>query len=233
MHLNVLQENLAMLYLRLNGYFVSGFIVHARQSVKTQVDVLAVRFPHNSEPEREIPPSPYLQTSNDCIDFLICEVKSGRAELRFNKGLRENPVAIRTVLQWMGAFTQNEIDDLVEPVRQLLCASGSSQNCDIFHAIPCPREHQIRSVLFAPDRLTEPSPNEIRYVSGEELIGYIWKCLCPEGHRDKCGTRYDFGLWGSWEPIVRVFKDARRRSRPSMKDICGRLLGDKSARTTD
>jgi hypothetical protein len=42
------QEHLSTLYLRLNGFFVSGFIVHAQpgaeQSNKTQLDALAIRF---------------------------------------------------------------------------------------------------------------------------------------------------------------------------------------------
>lgn len=68
------QENLFSLYLRLNGYFVSGFIVHATVGTKTELDALAVRFPHHREPDREIGPDPVLETSGAVLDFLICEV---------------------------------------------------------------------------------------------------------------------------------------------------------------
>lgn len=44
-----IQETLVSLYLRLNGYFVSGFIVHAVYGVETELDVLAVRFPRHEE----------------------------------------------------------------------------------------------------------------------------------------------------------------------------------------
>lgn len=227
MRLNVIQENLAMLYLRLNGYFVSGFIIHAPgNSVKTQLDVLAVRFPYNSEPEREILPSPYLQTSSDRTDFLICEVKSGKSEPHFNDALCNDDAAIRSMLRWMGNFTEEEIDGLVAPVMQLL--SASSQESGAFRTALGPRQQQVRAVLFAPDK-PNPLPTEPMYVSGEELIGYIWACLCPEKPRSECATRYDFGLWSEFEPIVRVFKDAK--SKPSMNYICEKLLHEKDAKS--
>jgi hypothetical protein len=54
-----IQERLLHLYLRLNGYFVSGFIPHSHEHGKilTQVDALAVRHPFNCEPKRGIEPT--------------------------------------------------------------------------------------------------------------------------------------------------------------------------------
>jgi hypothetical protein len=111
-----LQETLVSLYLRLNGYFVSSFIVHApgvdKESNRTQVDALRVRFPYNSEPEREIRPSEYLQIPAGATDILLCEVKGGQAPLQFNQGLR-NHGAIRSVLRWIGTFEDKEMENLV------------------------------------------------------------------------------------------------------------------------
>jgi len=61
------QENLLALYLRLNGFFLSGFIVHSDVPGAniTEVDALAVRFPYNAEPEREIGPDPLLELSKE------------------------------------------------------------------------------------------------------------------------------------------------------------------------
>ena len=75
---SVLEEELLQLYLRLNGYFVTGFIVHSsiHGRNKTEVDALAVRFPYNAEPERGLGPSPLLEPSATLLDLLICEVKS-------------------------------------------------------------------------------------------------------------------------------------------------------------
>ena len=59
-------EALVGLYLRLNGYFTSGFIVHASEEKEakvrniTELDILAVRFPFNQEPGREVNPSKEL-----------------------------------------------------------------------------------------------------------------------------------------------------------------------------
>src|SRR5437867_493484 len=89
-----LQETLVSLYLRLNGYFVSGFIVHApgmnKESNRTQVDALGIRLPNNSEPEREVRPSEYLQLPTRQIDILICEVKGDKASLQFNEAIRSS-----------------------------------------------------------------------------------------------------------------------------------------------
>ena len=52
-----IQDTLVSLYLRLNGYFVSGFIVHASSGVGTEIDVLAVRFPQHEEPSGRFSPA--------------------------------------------------------------------------------------------------------------------------------------------------------------------------------
>src|ERR1700731_3077069 len=108
-----IQETLVSLYLRLNGYFVSGFIVHApgidSAGNRTQVDALAIRLPYNSEPEREVMPSEYLQIPTGTTDIALCEVKGGHEALQFNQGLR-GPDAIRSVLRWIGAFEEKEME---------------------------------------------------------------------------------------------------------------------------
>src|ERR1039458_9289476 len=72
------QEAMVTLYLRLNGYFTTGFIVHSPTParVMTQLDILAVRLPHNAEPDRLIECAPALDTWKNGIDFIIGEVKS-------------------------------------------------------------------------------------------------------------------------------------------------------------
>src|SRR5947208_601368 len=73
-----LQESLLHLYLRLNGFFVTGFIVHSpvRGNLRTEIDALAIRMGYHAEPERLIVPSSYfLGPAEGKIDLLICEVK--------------------------------------------------------------------------------------------------------------------------------------------------------------
>ena len=70
-------EILVQLYLRLNGYFTSGFIVHSDDwgRARTEVDCIAVRHPHYREPERQIEPSEFLGANEGKIDLILCEVK--------------------------------------------------------------------------------------------------------------------------------------------------------------
>jgi hypothetical protein len=97
-----IQETLVSLYLRLNGYFVSGFIVHASRGVGTEMDVLAVRFPKHQEPEREGQPCRYLAAPTDQIDFLLGEVKGGQ---RVSSSIR---LSVTTLNLFVLCFTVSE-----------------------------------------------------------------------------------------------------------------------------
>lgn len=114
------QETLVQLYLRLNGYFASGYIVHAAHGVTTELDVLAVRFPRHEEPERAILCSTHLGIPTEQIDFVVGEVKGGANPVNFNARFRNNSAAVRSVLQRFGAFTCGEIDRAVAAVPGLL-----------------------------------------------------------------------------------------------------------------
>lgn len=218
-----LQECLASLYLRLNGYFVSGFIVHSPQIDKktnrTQIDVLAVRFPHNSEPDRGVSPSEYLQISDDRTDILICEVKGGEEKLQFNRALRDDPHAVATTLRWIGAFTKPEINKLVKPVIDILSPQVHDTS-ESFREHAFGRRYRLRAVLFAPDR-PYPRRNQPRFIPGEELVSYLWRCFREDEPRLECATRYDYGLWGEYEGIVRCFKSVG--CKPTMQEIYGAL----------
>ena len=206
-----IQETLVSLYLRLNGYFVSGFIVHApgidSAGNRTQVDALAIRLPYNSEPEREVMPSEYLQIPTGTTDIALCEVKGGHEALQFNQGLR-GPDAIRSVLRWIGAFEEKEMERLLEPVREIL-TPRDPDTPEAFRTVRSADDrYQLRAILFAPDR-PEPRKNQTRYVGGTEIVEFINKCLRAQATRQHCATRYDFGLWGGlYEPIIRLAKGA-------------------------
>ena len=225
MEKNELQEQLATLYLRLNGYFVSGFIAHApiggKQTNRTQVDALAVRFPHNSEPERGIAQSECLQASSDKADVLICEVKGGREALQFNDALKNSPDALKSVLRWIGAFDESEIEKLAPQILKLITPNPKTTS-DQFAVIAAPRGFQLRCILFAPDRRA-PRHNQARYICGDEMVSYVWRCLCEGGPRPECATRYDFGLWGPYKAIVQFFKAAH--SKPTMEAVYDELVG--------
>ena len=224
-----IHEALASLYLRLNGYFTSGLIVHAPEdsgSTRTEVDVLAVRFPQNTEPEREVEPSPYLEVSTDHIDFIISEVKGGKKRLQFNAPLRQ-PQSIRAVLRWMGAFTPAEIDRLQADLLTLMQPREQAEPSH-FIEVPGPHGTRIRAILFGMDR-GMPKRNQPKYIPGTELMGFIWNCMRPEQPRPLSQTTYDFQLWGSlYEPVVRYFKSDGRHVPGSVRDLVQFVI-----RTTD
>ena len=114
------QETLVSLYLRLNGYFVSGFIVHAQNGATTEMDVLAVRLPRHQEPEREVQCCKHLAIPSNHIDFIVGEVKGGQGAVNFNARFRESPGAIKTVLHRFGAFDDPEISRVMVTVPALL-----------------------------------------------------------------------------------------------------------------
>jgi hypothetical protein len=217
-----IQETLASLYLRLNGYFTSGFIVHAPEDEaprpnRTEIDVLAVRFPHNAEPEREICPSACLDVPSDCTDFVIAEVKGGKEPLQFNRGLRR-PESLRSVLRWMGAFTESEIEGLIAALLPEMEPKELNVP-DHFVSVQGPRETRIRAILFGVER-GAPVRNQAKYIPGDELMKFIWACMRPDQLRTSCRTAYDFGLWGPlYVPLVRYFKDPGRQSPGSVSDL--------------
>ena len=215
-----LQELLATLYLRLNGYFTSGFIAHAPDNNLTEVDILAVRFPHNSEPEREIEPSPWLQIPPNRTDILLCEVKGENAHIQFNRALRNNSDSIAKIIRWIGLFQDNEVNKVAGRIQTIL-VTQPVQTPNFFRGDDFPEKSaSIRGVLFAPDE-GMPEPNQPRFIPGEEILQFIWSCLCPDHERPFCDVRYDFGLWGGFQDIVKYFKDrkANGMTQGSMQDL--------------
>jgi len=204
------QENLFSLYLRLNGYFVTGFIVHASDGSKTEMDTLAVRFPHHREPEREISPSRVLDISDSLVDFLVCEVKGGKEDINFNTSFRDDLEAITSVLNRLGAFTDEEISEFVPQIHDVL-RPEEIQRSKTFPTINVPRiNSRLRFLLVAPDQ-KRPTENQKPYIFGDDMISYIWGCFRPEVQRQHCDVRYNWNLWGEqYIKLVKYFKDKKR-----------------------
>jgi hypothetical protein len=198
-----IQEALLQLYLRLNGYFVSGFIVHSPEHGKnvTQVDALAVRHPFNKEPGRVIGPSPFLNPKG--TDLLICEVKSRNQQLQFNEPLRESNDAIKDVLRWAGLFDDEETTRIAGELKTLLQPATSAPKAE--RGVQGAREVTVRPLLCSPER-RGCRPNQPWFLCGGEIFSFIAKCLNPEIARESCSARYDTKLWGWLSPLVDYFK---------------------------
>jgi len=216
------QEAVVTLYLRLNGYFTSGFIVHSEVpgENKTELDVLALRLPHNAEPVRGVDPDPALEPWDGGVDFIIGEVKSHGQQFQFNQALRESRECVATILQWWGHLTSEEVDRLTDQVVAMLAPHPGAEKAP---AIRCPRDARVRAVLFSPEENMRRQ-NQAWFISGPPMFAFIWKCLRPAAPRDVCATVYDFGRWGrELEPIVRYFKDGGRQEAGSFHDLLNHL----------
>ena len=119
--------SLVQAYLYANGYFtVTEYPIIAptaegRFEARTDVDLLAVRFPGagrfvpapdgtSLEGGRVIEPDSMLQTSDDRTDLLIGEVKEGEAVL--NRGTRDHGV-LRVTLARFGAASEEVVDRVI------------------------------------------------------------------------------------------------------------------------
>ena len=199
------QEALTTLYLRLNGYFTTGLIVHsaAAHGNNTEIDVLAVRLPKHEQQEREVGLSGELDCSAELLDIVIGEVKSFGQKLQFNEGVRSIE-SVTKILSWVGAFERGEIPDLAEKLRKLLEPKPIANSTAL--VVLGPRNTRIRALLFSPERNGHRG-NQPWFLAGPPILEYLWLCLNPGGPRSECATKYDFGLWGSdLEPLVRHIK---------------------------
>jgi len=218
-----IQETVVSLYLRLNGYLVSGFIVHGPHRVTTEMDVLAVRFPNHQEPEREVQCCRHLAIPPDQIDFVVSEVKGGQGTVNFNTRFRANPGAIRTVLRRFGAFDDAEIarvatvvPALLDPTR-LRSAPGFPE-LDV--AVPGqPRPAKLRFLPFAAEQNRCDAQGR-PYLFVDDLLEFAWECFRPEQRRTLCDDHYNYELWGlQFTPMVQHLKDPNRTSPGTIEDL--------------
>jgi hypothetical protein len=216
-HRAQVQEALLHLYLRLNGYFLSSFIVHAPEygKNKTQIDALAVRHALNREPGRQIGPSPFLHPKG--TDLLICEVKSRGQQLQFNEALREDDAVIQYVLRWAGLFDEEETIRIGRELRLILRPATPASKAET--GIAGAGEITVRPLLCSPERRYFRT-NQPWFVCGDELFSYIAKCVNPEKLRDTCSTRYDTTAWGSrFTPIVGYLKQRAPEDGGEISDL--------------
>jgi hypothetical protein len=125
-------EQLALWYLRLNGYFViPNFIAHGDGGPRTDVDVLGVRFPHS----REYPDDAQrLQIPPNKVDIVFAESKAGRCKLNGpwkNGGDRQ---ALEYVLRRVGIF---ESDNSIHAAATRLYAEQRQETGDYLIRIVC------------------------------------------------------------------------------------------------
>jgi len=135
-------EDLADLYLRLNGYFtVKNFFQHPKSSppsAETDIDILALRLPHEREITGDIPDMlPHhpaiVDSRQEYLAVVIAEAK-GRPD-SFNEKWFTDAEVLRYTLRRVG-FTSSEsyIDEVAQRLRARGRAAGDAGGpwaCDI------------------------------------------------------------------------------------------------------
>ena len=230
-----IQESLVTLYLRLNGYFTSGHIVHATRDdlavrEKTEIDVFALRLPYSREPETGNATSEYLHVENGILDIIVGEVKSGRQPIQFNPGIRDTGNVV-SVLRRAGFTAKDEVlvDIASTLTNQMIPQPVNNPETRIEVAIN-PSDDilyrtRIRPVLFHLGRRV-PARTQAWFVGYQEIMNHTWRCLRKEFQPDSCQREYDYGLWGPViESIVGYFKNESRTEPGTPEELVHELVG--------
>lgn len=212
---STIKELIATLYLRLNGYFTTGFIIHSDDNnIDGELDVIAVRFPNHNQDYTGHNSSDFLEAPKN-IDIIVAEVKSVGQPLQFNPCLKQQETLEpwQKILQWTGLMTDadqivataSELNSLVQPIEnsQFKVLRSTRIIATAFGNLT------VRPILFCPDRPN--NHNADKFIHWTEINNFIWLCLCPAVKREASGTRYDFTSWGQGlSEIVKAYKDRQK-----------------------
>jgi hypothetical protein len=221
------QEKLVGLFLRLNGYFQTGYMPHSEVwgNNGTDFDRVGIRFPLHSQSERGEIFSAHLDIQNEAIDIIIAEVKN--STMKFNDAIKSvnnrSNINITQLLRWCGFFEDEEIINLTIQFLSITDNDALAVNKS-FAKI----EHKnrfgaitIRPMIFSIETAHEEGEN-IMFINGINIIEYLWECLCPDEKRIDCSTRYPFKNWGfEYADIVGYIKERHLKgeSIPTTSDL--------------
>lgn len=215
------QETLVKLFLRLNGYFTTGLIVHAPNGNGPELDSIGVRFPFHDQKEREVNGCEKLNIPKKGIDIILAEVKNNH--VGFNKPLREGHSKAyenwSQLLRWIGIWKTDEIEELTsqtlqsvsEPIEGRVAGFNPIVSKSKFGKVT------IRPINFSIEKEHEDQSIE-DFINGEDMIEYIASCLDPMSERPECAVGYNYSMWGEeFEAIVKIFK--AKDSNPTLESI--------------
>lgn len=202
----LVHEALATLYLRLNGYFTTGLILHSPKwgQNRAEVDCFAIRHPKHSQPERCVETSPFLAVPKAEVDLIICEAKSSPQNIKFNESLRTDLEVIRALLRWAGVFDEEKIESVAVLLQPLL---QSGVPLDAVRNGVVESGCRVRALLCCPS-CSEGDCADRWCLVGSELFRFVNLCFNPEVKRKNSSTRYNFEQWGyALAPLVTYFKE--------------------------
>jgi hypothetical protein len=208
-------EKLVKLYLRLKGYLVSNLIIHSdeRGNLKSELDIIGVRFPNHIQEYRGVNVEDKLQSSNSKIEIIIADVKNYKNEkkLKYNKGLRKDRESIKQLINWLGVFrTVN--DEIVEKFENSLNIHRIEhwEGFAEFQEDLEVGKFNFKFTFFAPS-LPEWNGKGVKYIHGEEIIDFIWECLNDLNKIKSCSRLYDYTGWEEYIEYVLFFKKAEKK----------------------
>jgi len=215
-------EAVTTLYLRLNGFLTSGFILHSSKPGEAlgDVDCLALWHPHHDQSERGVSPDSFLELGGR-PDLLLCEVKSSLPSLSFNERLRTDPAGLNSLIRWSGLVLPSDVPDVVAKLQALIqedTAPAEARAGFVYSGV------RIRALLCCPGCPSEP-PVDRWCILGDQMLDYINKCLNPHVPRPSCSPTYSYDLWGGYlEPVVRYFKALASSATPSFAELRARVV---------
>lgn len=206
-------EALVSLYMRLNGYFTSGLIVHSKEQGKnkTEIDCLAVRNRFHEQPERQVKCDPFLAIQPGYTDLIICEVKSGD-QGQFNDSLHD-PEILAIMLKWSGTIPPDQCYDVAKNLVPLLASDALAETVRTGLLI---EEHRIsiRPLICC---LAAAEKAESWCLSSPTIFRFANECFNPSQRRGECSTKYSLNSWGIMEHIVAYIK--ARKEKCSLDEL--------------
>jgi hypothetical protein len=198
-------EALAALYLRLNGYFTTGLILHSPEWGQNQTDIecLAIRHLHHSQAERDLGTAKLFDNDAEVTDLILCEVKSDPNQSRFNDPIRTGPEALRAILRWVGIFNETSMESAVRRLQPLLQPDVGAETA---RAGVLEGRFRVRALLCCPTLAY--TIDDRWFLTSDEIFDYADRCFNPAEPRVSCSTRYNFQQWGCpFTPIVQWLKE--------------------------
>ena len=178
-----------------------------------------MRFPFHNQDYRQVNSEDKLEISDRCIEIVIGDVKNygNKNNLEFNKGLRKNRQSIEQLVSWLGIF--ESVDEQIINKFEFYLNLHRKNDWNGFAKFEEDLgigKFVFKFTFFAPS-LAEWDGENFKYISGKEMVEFIWECLNDLNRIESCSRIYDFTSWNEYESYVVFFK--RAPSRVTLEDF--------------
>jgi len=180
-------ENLALWYLRLNGYFtMANFIVHgdsAAAGTVTEADIVGVRFPFSQEFDENDDDKQLVVAEK--IDFVLADAASGLCKLN-GPWTKRDRKPMEYILKRIGFLE----DDKVRIVANGLYENGRSDTDD---------RYSVRMVCFGCSKST--TVLDATQILWEDVVSFMAKRFAKYHDRKRDHSQWDPFGWYLWDEL--------------------------------